>query len=333
MRDLFVRPAAVLLAVMVLVPGARPQQQEQKPTDDISPTIQVEVNLVSLLSTVRDKHNALISNLTKDDFTLTEDGQTQTIKYFTRETDLPLTIGLLVDVSASQRNLIDIERDAAYQFFSQVLRKKDLAFLISFGEDAELLQDFTSSPRLLQSGLGQLRVNSGVQGIHPGPVPTVGQPRGTVLYDAVYLAASDRMTHEVGRKAMVLITDGMDEGSRLKIDEAIKAAQKADTVIYSIYYVDPSAYYGRGYFGGVSDSALRRMSEETGGRVFHVDRKHALPEVFKELQDEMRSQYAISYTPTNEKKDGTFRHVDLRTKDHNLKVQVRKGYYAAGTGS
>ncbi|MBZ5592459.1 MAG: VWA domain-containing protein [Acidobacteriia bacterium] len=315
---------------MILLPGARPQQQEQKPAEDISPTIQVEVNLVSLLASVRDKHNALISNLTKDDFTLTEDGQTQTIKYFTRETDLPLTIGLLVDVSASQRNLIDIEREAAYQFFSQVLRKKDMAFLISFGEEAELLQDFTGSPRLLQAGLSQLRVNSGVQGVHPGPVPTIGQPRGTVLYDAVYLAATDRMTHEVGRKAMVLITDGMDEGSRLKIDEAIKSAQKADTVIYSIYYVDPRAYYGRGYFGGVSDSALRRMSEETGGRVFRVDRKHTLPEVFKELQDEMRSQYAISYTPTNEKKDGTFRRVDLRTTDHNLKVQVRKGYYASG---
>jgi len=329
MPDLFARPAVALLAAMILLPAAWPQQQEQKPADETIPTIQVEVNLVSLLATVRDKHNGLISNLTKDDFTLAEDGQPQTIKYFTKETDLPLTIGLLVDVSASQRNLIEIEREAAYQFFSQVLRKKDMAFLISFGEDAELLQDFTNSPRLLQAALGGLRVNSGVSGVHPGPVPTIGQPRGTVLYDAVYLGATDRMTHEVGRKVMVLITDGMDEGSRLKIEEAIRAAQKADTVIYSIYYVDPSAYYGHGYFGGVSDSALRRMSEDTGGRVFRVDRKHTLPEVFKELQDEMRSQYAISYTPTNEKKDGTFRRVDLRTTDHNLKVQVRKGYYAA----
>jgi VWFA-related protein len=329
MPNLHARPAVALLAALLLLPVARPQQQDQKPADDISPTIQVEVNLVSLLASVRDKHGALINNLSKDDFTLTEDGQPQTIKYFTKETDLPLTIGLLVDVSASQRNLIEIEREAAYQFFSQVLRKKDLAFLISFGEDAELLQDFTSSPRLLQAGLNGLRVNSGVQGIHPGPVPTVGQPRGTVLYDAVYLAASDRMTHEVGRKALVLITDGMDEGSRLKIDEAIRAAQKSDCVIYSIYYVDPSAYYGRGYFGGVSDSALRKMSEETGGHVFRVERKHPLPDVLKELQDEMRSQYAIGYTPTNEKRDGSFRRVDLRTNDHNLKVQARKGYYAS----
>jgi VWFA-related protein len=314
---------------MLLTPAAPAQQQ--KPADDISPTIQVEVNLVNILAAVRDKHGALISNLAKDDFTLTEDGQTQEIKYFARETDVPLTIGLLVDVSASQRNLIDIEREAAYQFFSHVLRKKDMAFLISFGEDAELLQDFTGSPRLLQAALGQLRVNSGVAGVHPGPVPTIGQPRGTVLYDAVYLAATDRLRHEVGRKAMVLITDGMDEGSRLKIEESVKAAQQSDTVIYSIYYVDPSAYYGYGYFGGVTDSALRKMSEETGGRVFRVDKKHPLPQVFDELQQEMRSQYSIGYTSTNSKRDGSFRRVDLRTRDHNLKVQARKGYYAMPT--
>jgi len=327
MSPLIARPAAVLGFLLLMLPAARPQEP-QKPADDIAPTIQVEVNLVNILAAVRDRHGALIGNLSKDDFALTEDGQPQTIKYFARETDLPLTIGLLVDVSASQANLIEIERQAAYQFFSQVLRKKDMAFLISFGEDSELLQDFTNSARLLQKGLDGLRVNSGVSGISPGPVPTASQPRGTVLYDAVYLAATDRLTHEVGRKAMVLITDGMDEGSKLRIDEAIKAAQKSDAVIYSIYYVDPSAYYGRGYFGGVSDSALRKMSDETGGRVFHVDRKHPLQDAFKELQDEMRSQYAISYTPANDKRDGSYRRIDLRTKDRNLKVQARKGYYA-----
>jgi VWFA-related protein len=320
------RRLAVSLALVTLLPAARPQQQ--KAADDITPTIQVEVNLVNILASVRDKHGALIANLSKDDFTLSEDGQTQQIKYFARESDLPLTIGLLVDVSASQASLIDIERQAAYQFFSQVLRKKDMAFLISFGEDAELLQDFTSSPRLLQAGLEHLKVNSGVSGPMPGPVPTISQPRGTVLYDAVYLAATDRLIHEVGRKVVVLITDGIDQGSRLKIEEAVKAAQQADAVVYGIYYVDPSAYYGHGYFGGVSDSALRRMAEDTGGRVFHVGKKHPLPDVFRELQDEMRSQYAIGYTPANAKRDGGFRRIDLRTRDRNLKVQARKGYYA-----
>ncbi len=331
MLNSFVRPPAVFVAALLMASGAPQQKQEEKPAEDVpSPTIRVQANVVNVLAAVRDKHGALINNLSKEDFTLAEDGRTQAIKYFTRETDLPLTIGLLVDVSASQRNLIEIEREAAYQFFSQVLRKKDMAFLISFGEEAELLQDFTGSPRLLQAGLERLRVSSGVSGVHPGPVPTIGTPRGTVLYDAVYLAATDRLSHEVDRKAVVLITDGVDQGSRLKIEEAIKSAQKADTVIYGIYYVDPSAY-GYGYFGGVSDSALKKMSEETGGHVFHVDRKHPLPAVFKELQDEMRSQYAIGYTPTNDKQDGSFRRIELRTKDRNLKVQARRGYFASPT--
>src|SRR2546422_4390891 len=238
MPKAFVLPPAIALAAFLLLPGAWPQQQkkpdQQKPEEDAAPTIQVEVNLVNILASVRDKHGALIPGLSKDDFVLTEDGRTQEIKYFARETDLPLTIGLLVDVSGSQRNLIDIERQAAYQFFSSVLRKKDMAFLISFGEEAELLQDFTGSPRLLQAGLERLRVNSGATGIHPGPVPTISQPRGTVLYDAVYLASTDRLAREVGRKAIVLITDGVGQGSRLKLEEAVRASERSDAVIYSI---------------------------------------------------------------------------------------------------
>src|SRR5664279_664818 len=215
---------------------------QTRPPDEL-PSITVDVDVVSILASVRDKRGALIANLQKDDFTILEEGKAQTIKYFTKETDLPLTIGLLVDVSGSQRNLIDIERNAASQFFSQVLRKKDEAFLISFGEETELLQDYTGSARLLSQGLNQLRVSSGVSGIGPGPVPTVGQPRGTVLYDAIYLAASEKLKGEVGRKCIVVITDGVDEGSKLKIDEAVEGAQKADTVIYSIDYSD-SAFYG-----------------------------------------------------------------------------------------
>ena len=164
--------------------------------------------------------------------------------------------------------------------------------------------------------------------IGPGPVPTVGQPRGTVLYDAIYVASREKLKGEVGRKVIVVITDGVDEGSKVKLEDAVEAAQKADTVIYSIDYSD-SAFYG-GFFrprrGGYS--ALKRMSDETGGHVYQVDRKHPLDEVFKELQDEMRSQYSIGYTPTNDTKDGTYRKLDIRTNDKTLKVQARKGYYA-----
>jgi len=316
------------LFLLAMLP-ALPALPQEKPAEDAPPSITVDVSLVNILASVHDKHGGLIGNLTKDDFTVLEDGKPQTIKYFTRETDLPLTIGLLIDVSASQRNLLDIEKHAAHQFFSQVLRKKDEAFLISFGEDSELLQDYTNSPKLLQAGLSQLQVNSGVGGFGPGPVPTISQPRGTVLYDAVYLAANEKLRAEVGRKVIVLITDGIDEGSKLKIEEAIEAAQKSDVVIYSIDYADPSAY-GRGpfSFGGVSDFALQRMSGDTGGRVFKVDRKQTLDDAFKELQDEMRSQYAIAYTSTSPEQDGRFRKLIVKVGDKNLKVQVRKGYYA-----
>ena len=299
-----------------------------KPEDDSLPApIKVDVNLVNILASVRDKRGGLVANLEKLDFTVLEDGKPQEIKYFERDTDLPLTIGLLIDVSRSQENLIDIERRAASAFFAQVLQKKDEAFLISFGEDSEWLQDYTNSAKLLTSAMNGLQVSSGVGGIGPGPVPTVGQPRGTVLYDAIYLAASEKLKGEVGRKCIVVITDGVDEGSKLKIDEAVEGAQKADTVIYSIDYSD-SAFYG--FLGGAGGgySALKRMSDETGGHVYQVDRKHSLEEVFKELQDEMRSQYSIGYTPINDKKDGSYRKLDVRTIDKTQKVEARKGYYA-----
>jgi VWFA-related protein len=295
-------------------------------------TLKVEVNLVNLLFNVRDKKGGLVGSLNKDDFKVFEDGKEQQVKYFNRETDLPLTIGLLIDVSASQMNLIEIEKNAASQFFGTVLRKQDLAFLISFGEDSELLQDYTNSPKLLRAGLDGLQVSSGVGGFGPGPVPTISQPRGTVLYDAVYVASADQLKGQVGRKVLVLITDGEDEGSKYKISQAIEAAQKADAIIYGFYYVDRGFYMSRGMiFAGGSDSALRQMSEDTGGHVFHIDRKTTLQQAFDELQEEMRSQYAIGYTPTNPAKDGTFRKIEIRTGNKDWKVQARKGYYAIKT--
>jgi VWFA-related protein len=314
-------------------PKKAPQKGQQPPQpnkiEEESGAIKVDVDVVSILASVRDKRGSLVPNLEKQDFTILEDGKPQEIKYFTKETDLPLTIGLLIDVSGSQRNLIDIEHNAASQFFAQVLRKKDEAFVIQFGEESELLQDYTNSTKLLNNALGQLRVSSGVGGLHPGPVPTAGGPRGTVLYDAVYLAANEKLRTEVGRKVIVVITDGVDQGSRLTLNQAVEAAQKADAVIYSIDYSDPSAYGGFGVFGGGGgEGYLRKMSDETGGHVYKVDRKHSLDQIFKELQDEMRSQYAIGYTPANDNKDGSYRKLDIKLSNKDLKAQARKGYYA-----
>ncbi len=318
------------LASLLILPLILVRLEAQKPAEDADDPIpiRVDVDVVNLYCAVRNKQNALIGNLEKSDFTLAEDGTHQEIKYFTRETDLPLTIGLLVDVSNSQRNLIEIERRAAASFFSSVLKKKDVAFLISFGADSELLEDISGSPRALQEGLNRMKLNGGFGGLNGGPVPTMNKPKGTVLYDAVYLAANDMLSKEVGRKAIVLITDGEDEGSQLSMKSAIEAAQKSDAIIYGVLYVDKQ-FYGGFNMGYSGESVLKQMAEETGGRLFQVDRKNTL-----DTRSSTRSsrrcglQYAIGYTPTNGKKDGSFRKIDLRTSNKDLKVQVRKGYYA-----
>jgi len=285
------------------------------------PLIRVDVEMVNLLCSVRNKKGAFIKDLTKEQFHVYEDGKKQEIRYFARETELPLTIGLLVDVSKSQENLIEVEKRAAAQFFEKMLREKDMAFLISFGAEAELLQDFTGSPRLLKQGLEDLRLSVPVGGLHPSPVPGT-KMRGTILYDAVYLAVTEKLRGEVGRKVVVVITDGVDTGSRVKLEEAIEKAHRSDVIIYSIYYSDPR------YWGG-SDSDLKKMAEETGGRVFRVDRKHTLHNIFEEIQEEMRSQYAIAYSPSNQEKDGSFRKIEVKTDNRDHRVMARKGYYAS----
>jgi len=322
--------AAALTLPLILIPMAAQQsKQAPPPADDadIGEPIKVNVDVVSLYCSVRNKQNGLVNTLEKGDFDLAEDSKPQTIKYFSKETDIPLTIGLLVDVSGSQRNLIEVERHAASAFFSSVLRKKDVAFLVSFGASQDLLQDITGSPRLLQDGLNQLKLNTGFAGINSGPVPTMNHQRGTVLYDAVYASSNDILSKEVGRKAIILITDGEDEGSMESEKSAIEAAQKADSIIYGILYVDRPFYRGMNVgYGGAS--VLKHMADETGGRLFEVGGKNSLQTIFEQIQQEMRTQYLIGYTPTNGQKDGSYRKIDLRAHDKDLKVQVRKGYYA-----
>ncbi len=293
------------------------------PQDDV---IKVDVDVVNVLFNVRTKKNGLAGGLTKDDFEIFEDGKKQDIKFFVKETNLPLTIGMLVDVSMSQEFLIEQEKQSALQFFQRVLRKEDLAFLISFGPEAELLQDFTNSVKLLRAGLDQLRPRGSPGAYSPtgSPVPTAGTPRGTILYDAVYLAAVDQLKSQVGRKVVILVTDGMDQGSRYTRDKAIEGAQKSDAIIYSIFHAD---YRRNGYFYRPNPSELTRMSTETGGRMFEAGRTD-LSTIFKEIEEDVRSQYAIGFTPTNANKDGSFRKLEIRPKNKELKVHARKGYYA-----
>lgn len=304
------------------------QEQEREPTEDA--VISVDVEVVNILATVRDDKDLLVTDLGKDDFILEEDGKQREIRYFSRQTDLPLTVGLLVDTSVSQERLIRDEQRAASQFFSQVLRlKKDLAFLISFDVDVELLQDLTASARLLENGLGNLQVQGSGGGIHPGPVPTSGKPVGTAMFDAVYLASDEMMRRQVGRKAVILISDGLDYGSRVNREEAIEASHKSDVVVYAIRYYD-RGFYGGG-FGGVSlgggSGDLKKMARETGGNVFEVSRKWSLQRIFDEIQQELRSQYSIGFTPQDDAGRPGLREIKLRTRRKGLKVQARSGYY------
>lgn len=215
----------------------------------------------------------------------------------------------------------------------QVLRKKDEAFLLSFDVDVDLLQDYTNSARQLARAMGKAEINTaggngaaGIPGAGGGTVPTVGDPKGTLLYDAVYLASHAKMTQETGRKAMILLTDGEDEGSDHKIGEAISAAQRANALVYVILIADRGFYGGFGYSGY---SAMKRMTEETGGRLIDVGNNgKKLEAAFQQIQDELRTQYVATYTPTNTKLDGTFRRLSVECRGDGLKVSARRGYFA-----
>jgi VWFA-related protein len=307
--------------------GDQKSEESQEPTE----TIRVGVNVVQLFFNVKDKHGALIPNLTKDDFEIFEDGKQQTVKYFTPESNLPLTLGMLIDSSGSQLRVLDMEKEVGGAFLKQVLTDKDEAFVIDFNVDSSLVQDFTRDTRRLQTALNKVKINAGVTmptlpGAGGGPVPTASQ-RGTVLYDAVYLSAHDMLSKEVGRKAMILLTDGEDEGSQLKIKDAIEASQKADAIVYVLLCADRGIYFGAG-MGYSGEGEMRKLTEATGGRVVNVGNKFdKLREAFDQIAAELRSQYNIGYTPTNSKLDGAYRKLEIKNKQ-NYKIQARAGYYA-----
>lgn len=297
--------------------------QEQEPVT----TFKSQVNVVNLFFNVKGDHNALVPGLTKNDFEVYEDGKQQTIKYFSANTDQPLTLGLMVDTSLSEGEMLDAERQVGGEFLQQFLRPdKDLAFLISFDVTVDLLQDLTSSVPRLKAALKTTKINVGggggavgIPGVGQGPVP-ISRPKGTLLYDAIYLASHDVLAPQVGRKAIIILTDGNDMGSQLKIQDAIEAAQKADVIVYVLLIWDPS-------FGSSGYGEMQRVTGETGGRVIEIGRNFKkLQEAFDQISDELRTQYSIGYTPTNAKMDGTFRKIEIKAK--NYKVQARKGYYA-----
>src|SRR5271154_2581188 len=316
-----------------IAPSPSPNSKDQSQDQSVE-TLKVNVDVVQLFFNVKDKHGALIPNLNKENFDLFEDGQPQTIKYFKAESDLPLTLGMLIDSSGSQMRVLDMEKEVGASFLESTLRPKDEAFVISFDIDITLLQDFTNNISRLRHALNEAKINTGGVSCAGGPIGPQGPipcsstgPRGTALYDAVYLASHDELGHEVGRKAMILLTDGEDQGSRLKIKDAIEAAQKADAICYVLLIADRGFTYGFGGYTGVSD--MRKLTEETGGRVIEVGNKiQKLREAFDQISEELRSQYNIGYTPTNTARDGSFRKVLIKPKQSDYKIQARSGYYA-----
>src|SRR6202140_5896558 len=311
-------------------PHTRSNADDQSQDQSVE-TLKVNVEVVQLFFNVKDKHGALIPSLTKDNFDLFEDGKPQTIKYFKAETDLPLTLGILIDSSGSQLRVLDMEKEVGGAFLKQILTDKDLAYVMDFNIDAELVQDYTRDVHRLQAALNKVKINTGfttgpMPGAGGGPVPTA-PTRGTVLYDAVYLSAHDMLAKEVGRKAMILLTDGEDEGSQLKIKDAIEAAQKADAIVYVLLCAD-RGFYGSFQVGYSGEGEMRKLTEATGGRVINVGNKFdKLREAFDQIAAELRSQYNLGYTSTNPKLDGSYRKLEIKSKQ-SYKIQSRAGYYA-----
>lgn len=326
--------AAVLCAQEAPSPDAPPPPSKaappQEPSGHPSETLKLSVNLVDAYFSVRDK-NGYVAGLGKEDCQVYEDNKLQTIKNLTQEKNLPLTIGILLDTSGSQQNVLPLEQESGGRFLKEVLTPKDEAFLISFDVNVDLLADFTNSPRELARAINTASINAasssaGIPGIGGGPMPT-SNPRGTLLYDAVYLAAHDKLQAQAGRKIVVILTDGGDQGSQETLKSASEAAQKANTIVYVILIADHP-------FGGVfgdpfnGKAQMEQLTRETGGRVIDVGNNgRRLEDAFDQIQDELRTQYLLSYTPINKAADGKYRKLEIDC-GKGMNVQARRGYYA-----
>jgi len=320
------------------------------------------VNVVNVLATVRDKQGKIIHDLVQDDFTLQEDGRAQSIRYFSQQSDLPLTLGLLIDTSGSQTRVLDRERNASLEFIQHVLREdKDKTFVIHFDREVELLQDLTSSRKDLESALRDLerpQLNRRTSGSTPtgggGTPQGRGQGRGgfggTALYDSLFLAGDEILKKQQGRKAVILLSDGVDNGSKTSLTSAIETSQRADMLVYSIRFADdnnrgPVGFGGPGLGRGGrrgggrfpqpqtqrrvpvdGKKILERISQETGGAYFEVTSKMPLDKIYDQIEEELRNQYNLGYTP--DKPGGGYHKVLVTVKRKNLTVRARDGYYS-----
>jgi VWFA-related protein len=277
------------------------------------PVFRSDVNVVSLLAAVQTKQGAIVKDLGKDDFTLLENGRPQTIRYFSRETELPLTIGLMVDTSGSQEKVLEAERAASFRFLDAVLREdKDKVFIAQFDIGVYVRQKLTSSRRELEESLSLVDTQTRKELERFGG--------GTRLYDSVVKVSRDILRGQRGRKALIIMSDGVDVGSEATLTAAVEAAQRVDTLIYSILFSD----------GGGNDGAwaLQKMSKETGGRYFEVSKKLGIQQTFDLIQEELRSQYSLGYVSDAPAVAPEFRRIQLGVKTKGLAVRARDRYWA-----
>ena len=303
-RRQFLLSAASLLGVSSLALG----QDEA--------TFSTSLNVVDVLATVRTRKNEIVRDLTKDDFVLTENGRPQAIRYFSKESELPLTVGLMIDTSMSQQKVLESERTASFRFLDQVLREsKDKLFVMQFDMAVQLRQPLTSSRRDLEEVLPYVDTPTRRE-------LSMQNGGGTLLYDAIVKASNDVLKNQKNRKAMIVLSDGGENGSSASLLDAIEAAQRADTLIYSILFSD--SYFG----GGDGRGILQRLSKETGASYWEVSKKHGIEEIYQSIEEELRSQYSMGFISDRQPEISEFRTLKLATKQKGLVVQTRERYWA-----
>ena len=314
--------AVALLLAVILYPAAhssqqstpKPQAGTQPPQPKISDqTYRVSVDLVNIFCSAWDKEsNSFVTNLTKENFTVFEDNKKQEIVNFSREINLPLTISLLVDTSQSVAPKLKFEQEAATNFFHSVLQEKDRAMLVEFDSGVSMIQDFTNDTNKLAKQIKTLRAAG-----------------GTALYDAIYLTCDEKLIRELGRKTIVILSDGEDMSSKYTFDQALEMALKAEATIFAIS-VNRGGFYGVGSTKN-GDRILQQFAEESGGKVYFPFKVEELETAFQQIGKELRSQYNIGYFSSNTQRDGTYRKVEVKVAEKGLKIRFRRGYYAPTT--
>lgn len=318
-----VRVAALGIALTLLCPAASlPQQQTAQAPQDRP--IRVDVPLVNIYATVRDKNRRVMPGLKKEDFEVLEDGVKQNVDFFKAESDQMVTIGILLDTSGSMRDIFGAAQDGASRFLQRVLRPNDLAMILSFDSSVDLLADFTSDTGKLERAIRRARVNEAYARVTGPTVPY--SAGGTNLYDAVYLGCQEKLARETGRKALILVTDAEDTGSKVSLKEALETAQRTNAVLH-VLLITARGGFG---FGGANAGVAKKLAEETGGRMIEVGSNKDMEKAFDQISEELRTQYTIGYYPTNSARDGAFRKLKVEAKQEGqeLRVLTRKGYYA-----